>query len=70
MIIRIRFKKLGGHYHCRVFSAPQRGYTYALCGELVFDEREWPEVAEQLGRAEWLEDGALPPSENSSGDTD
>lgn len=58
MVIRIRYKKLGGHYHCRVFTAPNEQQTFAKCGELCFDEREWPEVYEKLSRAaQLLEDG-------------
>jgi hypothetical protein len=44
MHIRLRFKKLGGHFHCRLFTAEHAHTTYAKCGDLVFSEREWPEV--------------------------
>lgn len=59
MLMRIRYKKLGGHYHCRVFTA--RGNidsTFAKCGSVVFDEREWPEVRAlfERGGAEVLEE--------------
>lgn len=40
MIIRIYYEKLGGHYHCRVFT----GLTLtsvAKSGDLVFRENEW-----------------------------
>jgi len=40
MIIRIRYKKLGGHYHCRVFIAVRNNYTFAKCGDLVFREED------------------------------
>lgn len=53
--IRIRWKKLGGHYHCRVFTSQMQNGTYAKNGELVFDEQEWPEVRELL-RAVFIED--------------
>ena len=48
MIIRLRYIKLGGHIHCRLFTAPANDQTFAKCGELVFDEREWPDVSRQL----------------------
>lgn len=41
MIMRIRYQKLGGHYHCRVFTAPSENQTFAKVGELLFDERDW-----------------------------
>lgn len=50
MVIRMRYSKQGGHYHVRVFTAPAPDQTFAKCGELCFDEREWPEVREKLGR--------------------
>jgi hypothetical protein len=50
MIIRIRWGKRGGHFHCRVFTAPGPDRTFANCGTIVFDEREWPEVKEKFDR--------------------
>lgn len=44
MLIRVRFKKLGGHYHCRVFSRVPPHITWEGCGTLVFRENEWPSV--------------------------
>lgn len=54
--IRIRWKKLGGHYHCRMFSTQTKDGTYAMNGELVFDEREWVNVRNMLCECEWIED--------------
>jgi hypothetical protein len=51
MVIRIRYQKEGGHIHCRVFTAPVANQTFAKCGDVVFDEREWPEVLRTLGSA-------------------
>ena len=51
--IRIRWEKLGGHYHCRLFTSQMADGTYAKCGDLVFDEREWPEVRDKLSRCEF-----------------
>ena len=36
--MRVYFKILGGHVHCRVFT------TGSKCGDLVFTVEEWPEV--------------------------
>lgn len=55
--IRIRWKKEGGHYHCRLFTTQNPQGTWAKCGDLVFDEREWPEVRDKLSRCEFLEEG-------------
>lgn len=48
MSIKVRYKKLGGHYHCDIFTARALNMTYANCGTVVFDEREWPEVRQVL----------------------
>ena len=57
MRMRIRWTKLGRHIHCRVFTAKTADGTFAKCGELVFDEEEWPEIARLFRNAEFLEDG-------------
>ena len=44
MVMRLRYEKRGGHYHVRLFTARGPGQTFANCGELCFDEREWPDV--------------------------
>ncbi len=62
--IRIRWKKLGGHYHCRLFTSQDYLGTYANCGELTFDEREWVEVRDKLSRCEFLNDDQHPMFEN------
>lgn len=54
--IRIRYKQLGGHFHCRLFTSQNAHGTYANCGELVFDEREWADVRDKLSRCEWISD--------------
>ena len=57
MIIRIRYKKLGGHYHCRVFTAKAKNMTFAKSGDLVFDEAEWDSIRDMLNSAcEFLPD--------------
>jgi hypothetical protein len=38
---RVRWRKVGGHYHCRVFSRPASSFTWALLGVLVMDEQDW-----------------------------
>jgi hypothetical protein len=50
MIFRIRYKKLGGHIHCRWFEAQDHTKTFAKNGDLVFDEKSWPEFLAQTGR--------------------
>lgn len=44
MVMRLRYKQFGGHVHCRLFTAPAVGQTYAKCGDLVFSEEEWNDV--------------------------
>lgn len=69
MILRLRYKKLGGHYHCRLFTAERAGMTFAKSGDLVFRESEWEALlwawngsveflkdVESCGHA-WLEEG-------------
>ena len=59
MIIRIRYLKRGGHWHCRVFTARAKNMTFAKCGDLVFDEHEWNDVRDILQSAcECVEDEA------------
>lgn len=50
--IRIRWKRFGGHYHCRMFTSPIANGTFAKNGEIVFDEREWIDVRDKLSRCE------------------
>jgi hypothetical protein len=42
MHLRLYYQQLGGHFHCRLFSAPEPHFTHGKNGDLVFDEREWP----------------------------
>lgn len=51
MILRMRYVKRGGHYHCRLFTAKARNMTFARCGELVFSEAEWNDVRDALASA-------------------
>jgi hypothetical protein len=53
--IRIRWKKQGGHYHCRLFTTQNYHGTFAKCGELVFDEREWPDIVDALEKRPTIE---------------
>ena len=57
-VMRVRFEKGGGHYHCRVFTAPRPGVTFAKNGDLVFDEREWPDIPLLLRGAEFIEEAS------------
>lgn len=40
-VFRVRYRKLGGHYHLRIFSARTRESTFAKLGDLVMDEDDW-----------------------------
>lgn len=51
MNIRIRYRKVGGHFHCRVFTAKAKNMTFARCGELVFNEAEWLDLRDMLNSA-------------------
>lgn len=50
MHLRIRYQLLGGHVHCRVFSAKSHELTHAKNGDLVFNVSEWPEAHTKLSR--------------------
>lgn len=50
-VLRIRYRILGGHVHCRLFVAPDPDTTFAPCGALVFSLEEWPDVCELLSLA-------------------
>lgn len=41
VIFKFRSKKLGGHYHTAVYSAPGPNYTFAKLGDIVLDERDF-----------------------------
>ena len=60
MVMRVRYKKLGGHYHCRVFTAKAINQTFAKCGELVFDEREFDSVRDLMSVAEFVKEDDNP----------
>ena len=62
MIMRIRYRKLGGHYHCRVFTAPASDQTFAKVGELVFDERDWSSLDRMLSNAQIVPEEVITPA--------
>lgn len=39
---RVRYRRAGGHVHVRLFSSTAPHLTHAKCGDLTFDERDWP----------------------------
>lgn len=43
-VMKVLYEKLGGHYHCRFFTAKTPTAAFGCCGDLVFDEKEWEEV--------------------------
>lgn len=53
-VLRILFKKLGGHYNCHVFTAKAAGQAFAKNGDLVFDEREWPDIRRAMRNPEFI----------------
>ena len=53
---RIWFRKLGGHYHCRMFSARNPHETFAKNGELVFDEQEFDSVKAAMPAVEFIDE--------------
>lgn len=48
MNLRIYYKQLGGHVHCRVFVGKAKGFTHAKSGDLVFGAEEWPIISDML----------------------
>lgn len=65
--IRIRYEKVGGHFHCRVFTSQVADGTYANCGSLVFDEREFPDIRAELSGCDWKRDEAKPLPRDTTG---
>ena len=58
MRMRVLYTKLGAHVHCSVYTAPDgAGATFSKNGELVFDEREWSEIARLFRTAEFVDQG-------------
>lgn len=53
---RIRFRKRGKHYRCRMFSAPNRDETFAMNGELLFDDQEFDSVKAAMPGVEFIDD--------------
>lgn len=55
---RLRWKVLGGHVHCRLFSTKNYNGTWAKCGDIIVSVEEWPQFQEALaGRVELKEEG-------------
>lgn len=46
---RIRYLRLGGHIHTRIFSAENPGGTFAKLGDLVMDVHDWESFKAQIG---------------------
>ena len=55
-VLRVRYRTLGGHVHCRVFTAATRTGTFTNCGTLVFTVDEFPTVMTLMRGAEFLPD--------------
>lgn len=57
-VIRVRFRVLGGHVHCRLFTAAPPYTTFAKSGDLVFNLTEWPDIRTRLiNSVEFIEEG-------------
>lgn len=39
--LKVYWKQLGGHIHCRVFSGKSQHVTHGKNGDLIFDLTEW-----------------------------
>lgn len=44
MLMKLRWCKQGGHYHCTLFTRRPPGETWENSGMLVFREEEWEAV--------------------------
>ena len=44
MVMRLRYVKQGGHYHCRLFTGVDEDHLQKS-GDLVFNEQEWNDVS-------------------------
>ena len=55
--LRIRWRKLGGHYHCRLFIGVP-GQTFANVGECILDEVDWVQIETMLRHShEFINEG-------------
>jgi hypothetical protein len=59
--MKVWYEKLGGHYHCTVFTARAPHLTFAHCGELVFDELEWGDIQVIMGGAVFVQKEKVQP---------
>ena len=56
--VKVRAKKMGGHWHVTVWIGKDANLTHGNCGELVFREEEWPIVRDRMFRmAQITEEG-------------
>ena len=53
-VFRIRYRKLGGHVHMRMFSAAQPNFTFAKLGDLVCREDEPEDMRRAMASVEFL----------------
>lgn len=54
---RVRFEQRGGHVHCRLFSAPSVGSTYAKCGDFCVTADEFPALMMSMPLVEFKHEG-------------
>lgn len=55
-VMKVRYEKLGGDYHCTIFTARQPHMPYSLCGFVVFDEPEWNDIKLIMSGAQFVEE--------------
>jgi hypothetical protein len=57
MVIRVRYRPIAQHMHCRVFTASAPHLAFTKVGDLIVNEHDWPAVRQLLGSAcEWVEE--------------
>lgn len=55
MIWRIRYRRYGGHIHCRLF-AKARNQTFAGCGNFTVREEEFDSLQHTMPGVEFIDD--------------
>lgn len=56
MIFHIRWRLLGGHYHCRLFGSKSLRHTFALYGNMIIPAAEWEGFKKAFPNVEFGED--------------
>ena len=56
MIFRVRYKRSGGHIHCRLFAAKALNTTYAKCGDFCVRVEEFESLRLAMSGVSFLKD--------------